>query len=88
MRQRGTLKRAIQQTGFDLAGPLAQAGMSQRQLARELDVDEGHVSKLARGTVRPKWATAVAIARVLKLPLEAFIGPQSGPRRRGKKQAG
>ncbi len=66
------VKEQAASTVFCLAEVLAVLGVSQRKLARLMDVEPQHVAKLFKGRIAPKWETAVKIARVLGLSVGTF----------------
>lgn len=52
-----------------------QSGMTQRQLAARLGVDQLAVSRWERGVVRPNDTNLAGLADIFGLPMEAFYGP-------------
>jgi transcriptional regulator with XRE-family HTH domain len=69
-------------------GPLLAArAWSDARLARAADLDRAHVNRLKNGRARPTVATALAIARVLGVPV-AVAFPAGAPRRPARPAAG
>lgn len=56
----------------DLRKARVEAGMSQAELAREVRVSQNSISRIERGTRRPKVETAKKIAHVLNFDWTDF----------------
>ena len=57
-------------------------GWTDGQLAARAGLDRAHVNQLKNGRALPTVATALAIARALRVPLAAVFPPGSSDRRR------
>lgn len=53
-----------------LANLLSESGMSQRELAKEINIDEAALSKYVSGVRKPRMDILVNIARVLSVSVE------------------
>ena len=53
-----------------LANLLSESGMSQRELAKEINIDEAALSKYISGVRKPRMDVLVNIARVLSVSVE------------------
>jgi Helix-turn-helix. len=63
------------------------AHVSQRRLAREAEVDQGHLSRIERGLAEPSLAVLESLAGVLGATVSVRLFPTTGPRIRDHVQA-
>lgn len=61
-----------------------EAGISQEDLAYEADVDRAHVSKIERGVTYVGLEIIEKFAKVLKVPPDTFLRPNSGRKKASK----
>jgi transcriptional regulator with XRE-family HTH domain len=61
---------------------LAQRGWSDVELARRASLDRAHVNQIKNGRALPTVATALAIARALRVAVAEAFPPGSTARRR------
>jgi transcriptional regulator with XRE-family HTH domain len=62
---------------------LAERGWTDATLAARAGVDRAHLNQLKNGRALPTVATALAIARALRVPFAVAFPPGSSARRRG-----
>lgn len=80
-------RRLLEFVGAQIRELRLEAGISQATLAAAVGIDQGHLSRIERGLVRPSLDVLVAIGACLGADLGVRYFPGSGPRLRDRFQA-
>jgi len=75
--------RAVKQPGLGhrLAACRLQRGLSQASVARVAGLNPSYLSRLERGQIQPTVATAMRIARAMKMSINDLVGPSPAVRK-------